>query len=175
MNLGLLVVRLVLGLLFVGHGSQKLFGAFGGHGIAGTAGFFESLGLRPGRQAAIAAGLSELLGGALLALGLLTPLAAVLITAPMVTAILTVHGAKGVWNTGGGYEFNLTIIAVVFALAAVGAGAWSLDHVLGLDAAGTVWALGELALGLIGGSAVVLAGRRAAARPKRGTASTTTA
>jgi putative oxidoreductase len=164
MELGLLALRLILGLLFVGHGAQKLFGAFGGHGIQGTGGFFESLGLRPGRPMAAAAGASELAGGALLALGLLTPLAAVLIIAPMVTAIWTVHAAKGLWNTEGGYEFNLLIAAVAFALAAVGAGPWSLDAALGLDLAGTDWALAALAAGLLGGAGAVLGGRFGTAR-----------
>src|SRR5512138_2995266 len=103
MSFALLVLRVVVGVLFAGHGAQKLFGAFGGHGIDGTAGFFEALGMRPGRRNAIAAG-AELGSGVLLALGLLTPLAAVLLISVMVVAIATVHAPKGPWVTEGGYE-----------------------------------------------------------------------
>src|SRR3979409_2753952 len=112
MPLGLLVLRIVVGALFVGQGAQKLFGFFGGHGLDGTGAFFESLGLRPGRMMAIAAGLSELTGGALFALGLLTPLAATLLIAVMVAAIATVHGRNGVWVTNRGFEYNVVLAAV---------------------------------------------------------------
>lgn len=175
MELGLFVIRAVVGLLFVGHGAQKLFGSFGGYGVSGTGGYFESIGLRPGRQMAIAAGLAELLGGALLALGLMTPLAALLIISTMVTAIVTVHLGKGVWNESGGYELNLTYVAAVFALAAIGPGAWSLDAVLGVDAAGAGWALAVLAVGLVGGLGAVLAGRRGRSGRTSGQPSATTA
>jgi putative oxidoreductase len=160
MDIGLLILRLVVGVLFVGHGSQKLFGAFGGHGLKGTGQFMESLGIRPGHRAALAAGLAEFAGGVLLVLGLLTPLAAMLITATMVTAIWTVHAAKGPWATEGGYEYNVTIAAAVFAVAAIGAGAASADHVLGLHIAGAGWALVAFGLGLIGGSLPALSARR---------------
>src|ERR1700694_830886 len=122
MTLGLLVLRIVVGALFVGHGAQKLFGVFGGHGLDGSGAFFESLGLRPGRMMALAAGLGELTGGALLALGLLTPLAATLLIAVMVTAIATVHGRNGVWVTNAGFEYTLVLAAVPFAVASIGAG-----------------------------------------------------
>jgi len=163
-ELALLVLRVVVGLLFVGHGAQKLFGVFGGHGIAGTAGFFESIGLRPGRIHAPAAGAAEFLGGALIALGLLTPLGAALIIAVMVAAVATVHLPNGIWATSNGYELNLVYGAVAFALAGVGAGQISLDNVIGWDVAGTGWALGALAIGLVGGIGAVLSGRQATAR-----------
>jgi putative oxidoreductase len=159
MELGLLILRVIVGALLVGHGTQKLFGWFGGHGVQGTAGFFESIGLRPGRVHALAAGLAETGGGLLLALGLLTPLAALLLTAVMTAAILTVHLRNGVWATGGGYEYNLVLIAVVFAIAAVGAGDWSLDAALDLDVAGAGWALGALGLGLLGGAGAAFSSR----------------
>src|SRR5688500_18533491 len=95
MELGLLILRVVVGALFVGHGAPKLFGLFGGHGLSGTAGFFEQIGLRPSKLHAVGAGAAELTGGLLLALGLLTPLAAVLLTAVMTAAILTVHLRNG--------------------------------------------------------------------------------
>ena len=159
MNLGLLVLRLVIGLLFVGHGAQKLFGIWGGHGLKGTAGFFESIGLKPGRVHAFAAGLFELGGGLLLALGLITPIASLVLIATMTAAIATVHYAKGLWSTNGGYEFNLVLVAGVFALAAAGAGNWSLDHALSLSDHGVLWAIGALVIGLVGGAGAVISGR----------------
>jgi putative oxidoreductase len=153
MILGLLVLRIVVGALLVGHGAQKLFGFFGGHGLDRTGAFFESLGIRPGRMMALAAGLGELTGGTLFALGLLTPLAATLLIAVMVAAIATVHGRNGVWVTNGGFEYNVVLAAVPFAVASIGAGKWSLDHVLGLHVAGVKWALAALVPGVIGGLA----------------------
>lgn len=150
MDIGLLILHAVIGLLFAGHGAQKLFGLFGGYGIAGTGEYMESLGFRPGRLHAAAAGTAELTGGILLALGLLLPLAAVLIIAVMVTAALTEHRGKGVWNDTGGFELPLVFGVAVFTLAAAGGGAYSLDAALGLDAAGVEWALGALGVGLAG-------------------------
>src|SRR5918911_488169 len=98
-DLALLIIRVVVGLLFVGHGTQKLFGWFGGHGLTGTPGFFESLRLKPRRHMALAAGLNEAVGGLLLALGLFTPVGAALIIATMVVAIAAVHYANGPWVT----------------------------------------------------------------------------
>jgi putative oxidoreductase len=162
METGLLVLHVLAGLLVAGHGAQKLFGLFGGYGIEGTGGFMESLGLRPGRLQAIAAGTSELVGGLLIALGLLVPLGAALIVAVMVAATLTAHRGKPIWVTDGGAELPLVYATVVFALAAVGAGDISLDAVLDLDVAGIGWALGALGVGLIGGIGAVLSGRLAA-------------
>jgi putative oxidoreductase len=162
MDTGLLVLHVLAGLLVAGHGAQKLFGLFGGYGIEGTGGFMESLGLRPGRLQAIAAGTSELVGGLLIALGLLVPLGAALIVAVMVAATLTAHRGKPIWVTDGGAELPLVYATVVFALAAVGAGDISLDAVLDLDVAGIGWALGALGVGLIGGIGAVLSGRLAA-------------
>ena len=128
MDLGRTALRMVIGPLFVGHGTQKLFGWFGGHGLDGTAGFFEgNLGLKPGRRHATAAGASEAIGGALLTLGALTPVAAGLITGTMQTAIRKVHAPKGPWVSEGGYEYNLTLIAAVAALAETGPGRPSVD------------------------------------------------
>jgi putative oxidoreductase len=164
MDLALLILRLVIGLLFVGHGAQKLFGIWGGHGIAGTAGFFEAIGLKPGRVHAIAAGVAELGGGALLVLGLLTPLGSLLIIAVMVTAALTVHVTNGLWATQNGVELNLVYAAAAVALAGVGAGSVSLDGAAGLDLSGTGYALGALGLGVAGGVGAVLTGRAVAER-----------
>jgi putative oxidoreductase len=161
MEIGLLALHLAVGALFVGHGAQKLFGAFGGHGLEGTAGFFDSIGLRPGRLHATLAGGAEMVGGTLLALGLLTPLGAALATAVMVAAIATLHAQKGLWNSDGGYEFNLVMIFAAFALAAAGPGQLSLDAALGLDLAGIGWGLGALGAGILGGLGAVIQGRLA--------------
>ena len=130
MEIGLLLVRVVVGALLVGHGAQKLFGSFGGYGIAGTGGWFESIGFRPGRAMAVVAGLSELVGGLLLVLGLLTPLASAAIVGTMVVAAST-HAASGLWNAGGGYELPLVLAVVGATVGLTGPGAYSLDAVLG--------------------------------------------
>lgn len=159
MDAGLLVLHGLVGLLLAGHGAQKLFGLFGGHGPEGTAGFMDSLGLRPGKLHAYAAGAGELVGGALIALGLLVPLGAALIVAVMVAAALTAHRGKPIWVTAGGAELPLVYGLVAFALAAVGAGDVSLDAALDLDLAGTGWALAALGVGLVGGIGAVISGR----------------
>ena len=115
--------------------------------------------MRPGRLMAVAAGASELVGGALFAAGLLTPVGAALISATMVTAMLTVHAGKGLWATEGGVEYNLVLLAAAFAVTAIGAGDWSLDHALGLDVAGVGWAVAELAIALAGGLMTIAIGR----------------
>ena len=129
-SVALLAVRLVFGLTFAGHGTQKLFGWFGGHGLSGTAGFMELIGLKPGRSMALLAGLGELAGGLLFAAGLLTPLAALLIVVPMIVAVVTVTGRNGYWVTASGFEYNLAIIVVAVAVAVIGPGACSLDALL---------------------------------------------
>ena len=128
-----LVLRVVLGVLFVGHGAQKLFGWFGGYGLEGTGGFMESLGMKPGKVMAAAAGLSELVGGVLLIVGFLVPLGALLIAGTMVVAIGKVHAKNGPWAEGGGYEYPLLIVVVVVALAILGPGALSLAGALGVE------------------------------------------
>jgi putative oxidoreductase len=129
-SLGLLIIRLVIGVLFIGHGAQKLFGWFGGHGLKGTGGWFESIGMKPGVTMALLAGLAELVGGVLFALGLLTPLAAILIAATMFMAILKVHGQNGIWATSNGYEYNLTLLAVAIGIALIGPGQYAMDAIL---------------------------------------------
>jgi putative oxidoreductase len=145
-DLALLLVRLI-GLGFAAHGAQKLFGWFGGYGLAGTGGYFESLGFKPGKLFAAASGISELAGGLLLALGLFGAIGPMLIVSVMLVAILTVHAPKGFFAQNGGYELPVAYIAIAVALALVGPGAYSLDNVLGLAG---VWtpALSWAALGL---------------------------
>jgi putative oxidoreductase len=157
MKLGLALARLLIGGLMVGHGTQKLFGWFGGGGRAGTGQFFESLGLKPGERNAIAAGASEATGGALIAAGLLTPLGASLISGPMITAIRTVHLQNGPWNANSGWEFNAVLLAAVFAISDVGPGDWSLDAAAGRDLSGPVSAILQLAAAGAGSYAVMKA------------------
>jgi putative oxidoreductase len=159
MRFGLTILRLIVGGLFVGHGLQKLAGKFGGGGPVGTGQFFEQLGLKPGRTHAIAAGASEAGGGAPIAAGALTPVGAAAITGTMATAIRTVHGPKGPWNAEGGYEFNLVLIATVFALTSAGPGPWSIDGARGRERWGTPWALAALGAGLAGSAAAVAYGQ----------------
>ncbi|TYS90628.1 DoxX family protein [Rossellomorea aquimaris] len=127
---GLLVIRLVVGLTFAAHGAQKLFGWFGGHGLQGTGGFFESIGIQPGKTMALLAGLSEVAGGLLFAAGFLTPLAALLIIGTMIVAIVKVHGPNGYWVTQNGTEYNVMLIVVALGVALVGAGSFSIDALL---------------------------------------------
>lgn len=149
----------------MGHGLQKLVGWFGGYGLERTGAAFESMGLRPGKAHAAAAGTSETVGGALLAGGLLTPLGATLLSGTMLTAIRKVHLAKGVWVSDGGYEYNLVLLAVLFAVTDLGPGEWSLDRVLGTRRSGPSWAFAQLAAGAVGSVAAVAIGARGLDRP----------
>jgi len=158
MDLGLLVLRLVVGLTLAAHGAQKLFGWFGGYGLTGTGGFMEQLGFHPGKRAALMAGLSEAAGGLLLALGAATPLATALVIAVMLVATLTVHGPKGFFNHNGGYEYPLVLGSVAWSLALVGPGRVSVDAWLGHPYAGVVWGLASLIVG-VAGAALQLASR----------------
>ncbi len=131
-DLALVIIRVWLGITFVLHGGQKLFGWFGGGGINGTSRYLEDLGIRPGRFWAVLAGLGEFGGGFLVGLGLLTPLGALSIIITMVVAIVAAAGKRGFWIQHGGYEYNLLIIAVATAIILSGPGAYALDRMLGL-------------------------------------------
>lgn len=159
MDTALLLLRVAVGLLLIGHGTQKLFGWFGGHGLAGTGGFFDSLGFRPGRQMAAMAGLGEAGGGLLLAFGLLTPLAGAAVVGTLLVAA-SVHLDKGVWATNGGSELPLVYAVVGTTLAVAGPGAVSLDAALGLDESWST-ALGgvAIAVGVAAAAAVVIRAR----------------
>jgi putative oxidoreductase len=133
MATALLVTRVIIGLGLFGHGAQKLFGWFGGYGVKGTGGFFEQLGFKPGSLFAVAAGLGESGGGLLTALGLGGPIGPAIIVMVMLVAIFSVHWTKGFWQSAGGYELNLYIIAGALTLGFAGPGPLSLDTVLGID------------------------------------------
>ena len=166
MQLGFTAFRAVIGATMFAHGAQKLFGWFGGPGLDRLAGGFDSMGLKPGKRMALAAGVSEAGGGALLATGFLTPLGSAATIGVMSQAIRTVHKPKGFFNTEGGYEFNLTLIAAAVALADRGPGPISLDRVLGTERRGTPWALAAIAAGLAGPQLLERLGREAAGAPE---------
>jgi putative oxidoreductase len=152
MDAGLLIVRMVFGLLMAAHGTQKLFGWFGGYGLSGTAGFFEQLGFRPGKLFAGAAAGTETVAGLLVALGLLGPLGPALIVSVMIVAAATVHWQHGVFAQNNGIEVPLLYGVAALTLALTGYGALSLDAALSLTwSEPVIWTV--LALGIVGGSA----------------------
>src|SRR4051794_39256058 len=161
MDLGRLAVRLTVGGTFFVHGTQKLFGWFGGYGPDGTGQFFESLGLRPGRRNAITAGCAETGGGVLLAAGLATPVAAAALPSVMITALRTAIWNEGIKPATGEHEVLLAVAAL--AVADSGPGPLSLDSALGLDHSGPGWMLAALAAGAAGSGMAIQAGRRQAA------------
>ncbi|HWD65141.1 MAG TPA: DoxX family protein [Solirubrobacteraceae bacterium] len=148
--MGRLLLRATVGGFFFGHGTQKLFGWFGGHGPEATAQMFESLGLHPAPLHARAAGVAEAGGGAALALGFQTPLASSALIATMLTAINRVHLKNGPWVTNGGFEYNAVLIAVAAALAEFGPGPVSLDRLFGTERKGLGWGLFAVAAGAAG-------------------------
>jgi putative oxidoreductase len=146
MDIGLLVLRVVVGGIFAVHGLQKLFGWFGGYGVNGTAGFFGSLRYRRPRLAAVAAGLSEAGGGLLLAAGFLTPLAGAAILGVMINAIVSAKWSQGLI---GGFELDALFAGAGVALAFTGAGAYSVDAALGWDLGGVTWGLISIAIAVV--------------------------
>ncbi|MCW7942768.1 DoxX family protein [Streptomyces hygroscopicus] len=136
-----------------GHGAQKLFGLFGGQGLAATGKGFAALGYRPGNVFALLCGLSELLGGLGLALGLLIPLASAALIGVMINAMVTVTGGHGLWETDGGVEYNVCIAVVALAIAAIGPGRLAFDRFFRWGAGG--WAQAAFALGLGGIAAAI--------------------
>jgi putative oxidoreductase len=178
-DLGRLLLRATVGSIFIEHGTQKLFGWFGGHGPSGTGQFFESLGLRPGRRNAIVAGIAEAGGGALLVLGFATPAAASAVGSVMVTALRTAIWRDEIKVGTGGYEVLLLANAV--AIADSGPGPLSLDALLGWERRGARWAAAALGGALAGSALAIAAGRHyteasaedASASGQRGEADTT--
>jgi putative oxidoreductase len=150
MNIGRLALRAAVGGFFFGHGTQKLLGWFGGPGLDATAQGFHKMGMRPGKRNALAAGVSETAGGAAIALGAATPLAASSLIATMLTAINRVHLKNGPWVSDQGYEYNLVLIAAATALAETGPGSPSIDDARGSQMHGPKWAAIALLLGILG-------------------------
>ena len=152
MDIGLLLLRLTVGLTLAAHGTQKLFGWFGGPGLDATGQFFTMLGFAPGRRHALMAGLAETGGGLLLALGLLTPVGAALVLGVMLVAAVTVHIEKGFFAQNGWYEFTLVLGAGALSVAFMGPGLLSLDALLGYSMSGILWGVGAFFVGLLGGA-----------------------
>jgi putative oxidoreductase len=165
MDVGLLLLRATVGLTLAAHGTQKMFGWFGGYGLEATGGFFEMLGFTPGKRHAFMASFVEIVGGVLLTLGLLTPLAAAIVGSVMIVAAMAVHVKKGFFATNGGFEYNLVLGVAGAIFAFTGPGAISLDALLGLGLSGNTWGVGAFALGIIG-AALQLAQRRTAPAPQ---------
>lgn len=164
LSAGLLTARLVLGLLMAAHGSQKLLGWFGGHGIAATAGAFDAMGFRPGRLFATLASGTEIASGLLVAFGFLGPVGPALMVAVMIVAAVSVHAKNGLFAATNGIEVPLLYGTGAAALALTGFGDYSLDALLGVQAHVTpALTLAALAIGVIGGVGNLLARRPRAA------------
>ena len=159
LDTGLLLLRLLVGLTMAAHGAQKMFGMFGGGGLHGTGSWLESIGFRPGRRQAMLAGGTELGGGLLLALGLITPLAAAIVIGVMIVAAVAGHGGKGFFITKGGWEYCFILAGMAAVLAFTGPGDWSLDRAFGFSGGGLLWGLFAVVAG-IAGAAGQLATRR---------------
>lgn len=144
-SLALLVLRVIIGLLLAGHGAQKLFGWFGGHGFAGTVGFLQSMGFKPAGFWTLLGVLGEFVGGLLLALGFLSPLGAIAIFASMLMAVLKFHWKNGLWSTQGGYEYPLVLALLGLVLGWIGVGGYSLDALLGIALPPAIFWIGIVA------------------------------
>lgn len=166
MSIGLLLLRMVVGLTLAAHGAQKLFGSFGGGGVEGTARGMEQLGFVPGRRSAVMAGLAETGGGVLLALGAVTPLAAAILVGVMTVAIFSVHIKHGFFAMQGGYELPLVLGVAAVSVASTGPGRLSLDALIGLNLAGPGWGCAALLVGLVAGGLQLASRRAIAAQPQ---------
>lgn len=156
-DLGLFVLRVVVGAVVAAHGLQKL-GYLGGYGLGATAGFFQSIGFRPPRFWALVAALAESGGGILMVLGLGGPIGPGIVAADMLVVTLVAHLPKGFWAQNGGIEFPLPLAAGAFAVALIGAGAWSIDRALGItypEWLGIGWAA-LMVIGVVGALGVRL-------------------
>lgn len=165
-DLGLLLIRVVFGLVFAAHGAQKLFGWFGGYGIGGTGGWLESLGFRPGRAFATLAGSGEFVGGLLLALGFLGAVGPALMLSVMLVASITVHRKNGLFAANNGIELPLLFATAAIGIALIGPGRYSLDQAIGdyrLLTPTVTWIV--LGIGFLGGIASVAMRQHTPASP----------
>jgi putative oxidoreductase len=158
MSYGILLLRLVVGVAFVGHGTQKLFGWFGGYGPQGTGGFFASKGYRAPVLMAVTAGLAEAGGGTLLVLGFATPLAGAMLAAVMIDAIASVTFKKAFML---GSELELIYLTIAVSLAAIGPGRFSIDRAIGWDdnISGVWWGVAALGVALVASLLTLTLGR----------------
>jgi putative oxidoreductase len=171
MDAGIVILRIAVGLTLAAHGAQKLFGWFGGPGLAKTAAGMEQLGFVPGRRNALLAGLGEAGGGLLLALGLGTPAAAAIVVAVMIVAGVSAHWKQGFFVQNHGYEYTLVLALGAASVAFTGAGSLSLDALIGWRLGGWSWGLVAVAAGAVGAAGSLLARRGAlAARQGHGDA-----
>lgn len=161
MDIGLLLLRLTVGLTLATHGTQKLFGWFGGPGLSATGQFFTVLGFPPGRRHALMAAFGETLGGVLLPVGLATPAAVALVVSVMLVAVMTVHLGKGFFAQNGGYEYPLVLAVSALTLAFTGPGALSIDALVGLPGSGIFWGIAAFLGGLMGGGVALFEWRKA--------------
>ena len=164
-DLGILILRLGVGLIFAAHGAQKVFGWWGGPGFAGWKGAIEGMGLCPAGFWAAVSAYAELLGGLMLAVGFLTPLAAAALVGQGVVMIKRAHWARGFWNAKGGIEFPLVLWVGAVAVAVAGAGVYSVDNALGISLDPAV-RLALIAMGILGGVAAAWWPLPSAAAPR---------
>ena len=161
-DLGLLILRVLVGLVIAAHGAQKLFGWFGGPGRKGFSGWMASMGLRPAWLWGLMGGLGEFGGGLLLALGLLNPLGSLALIGAMAMAIALAHWSKGFWGTKGGYEFPLVLLISSAVLGLIGPGAYSLDALLGIVLpTSLIFWVGLIAVAVVVGYGISLTRQRA--------------
>ena len=173
MDTAMLLVRLTIGTLFIGHGAQHALGWFGGYGASGTGAWLESFGFRHGRRLAIALGASEIAVGILFGAGFLVPLAAAGIVGIALAAAMTDHAGKGPWVWKNGYEYVLVLGVVAAAVVFAGPGTASLDHLLGLTMSGTGWGIGAALTGLGSGFTVLSRRKPVTSAPTATTAAPT--
>jgi len=163
MDIGLFIIRVFFGLAIAGHGAQKLFGSFGGYGIKGTGGFFETIGFRPGAPFATAAGLSEMGGGLLMTAGLFTSFGAAAVLSAMLVAMVSVHLKNGFFAAGNGIELPFLYATAAFGIAFTGAGAISVDGLLGLSFLSEPYVVTALLMLAVIGASVTLSMRHSSA------------
>lgn len=174
LDLGVLLLRLLVGLTLAAHGAQKVLGMFGGGGLHGTGRWLESIGFHPGRRQAMLAGGIELGGGLALVIGAFTPVAAAVVIGVMIVAAVAGHGGKGFFITRGGWEYCFVLAGMAAVLAFTGPGAWSFDRALGFVGGGVLWGLFAIVAGVAGAAGQLATRRTEAERRVDGAATSPT-